>query len=187
VADLSNSFVVVRLTRGRAWIGLLAVLLIGIVALNVVALSFSASSSRAAAAADQLERQNSALRAQIAKELSNGEVQAAALQLGLAIPEPGAIAYLQTSPDDAAEAAKRLRSGDLILGTTTVAPPVTAETTTTVPTVAADPAATVDPATAAATTTTVPATTTTTTPPTTASATTVPATATAPAGGVPAP
>jgi hypothetical protein len=108
------------------------------------------------------------------------------LQLGLAIPEPGAIAYLQTSPDDAAVAAKRLRSGDLIHGTTAIAPPVTAETTTTVPVVAADSATTVDPVVAVdpatATATTVPATTTTTPP-----ATTDPATTTAPAGGISAP
>ena len=35
-----------RLTRGRAWIGVLGVLLVGIVALNVVTLSFAASAGK---------------------------------------------------------------------------------------------------------------------------------------------
>lgn len=113
VGGLADSGLVVRLTRSRLWIGVLGVLLIGIVALNVVALSFSASSSEAARQADELERLNSALRGDIATRLSGDEVEAAAGELGLAIPEPGAIRYLSTSDGDAAEAARRLRDGEL--------------------------------------------------------------------------
>jgi hypothetical protein len=187
VGGLADSGIVLRLTRGRLWIGFLAALLIGIVALNVLALSFSASSSRGATAADELSRQNSALRAQIARELSNSEVQQAATRLGLTVPDPGAIGYLSTSADDAATAAKRLRSGQLTLGTSSLAA-VAATTTvdTTVPTIAppiattpaVDPAATATTTDPAATAPVVP------TEPTT---TTDPATAGTPAGGVTAP
>ena len=63
VAGLADSGLVFRLTRGRLWIGLLTALLVGIVALNVMALSFSASATRLGQQADVLDRQNSALRA----------------------------------------------------------------------------------------------------------------------------
>ena len=46
VTQLPESGLIHRLTRGRAWIGLLGVLLVGIVALNVVTLSFAASSGQ---------------------------------------------------------------------------------------------------------------------------------------------
>jgi hypothetical protein len=45
VGGLADSGLVVRLTRGRLWIGALAMLLVGIVALNVMALSLNATSS----------------------------------------------------------------------------------------------------------------------------------------------
>src|SRR5687767_11636042 len=45
VGGLADSGLVVRLTRSRLWIGLLGALLVGIVALNVMALSFNASQS----------------------------------------------------------------------------------------------------------------------------------------------
>ncbi len=110
---LADSGLVVRLARGRLWIGLLGVLLVGIVGLNVMALSFSSSSSNSGRAADDLSRLNSSLRGDIATKLSNDEVQAAATKLGLIVPEPGAIRYLEASADDAATAAQRLRDGEL--------------------------------------------------------------------------
>jgi hypothetical protein len=113
VGGLADSGLVVRLTRSRLWIGLLGALLVGIVALNVIALSFSASSSDAARRAEELKRQNSALQGDIATRLSSPEIQAAAAELGLYSPEAGSIRYLRPSADDAAEAARRLRSGEL--------------------------------------------------------------------------
>jgi hypothetical protein len=187
VGGLADSGLMVRLSRGRLWIGFLGALLIGIVALNVLALSFSANSSRAGAAADQLERLNSAARAQIARDLSNGEVQTAAGELGLSMPDAGSIGYLKSSPEDAAVAAKRLRSGDLTQGTASVATATTTVPQTTAPPVTTDAAATtIDPA-----ATTVPATTTPTTDTAVAPTTTTPAATTAApavaAGGVSAP
>jgi hypothetical protein len=113
VGGLAESGLFVRLTRGRLWIGLLAALLVGIVALNVLALSFSASSSKTAHQAEDLAQQNSALRTQLATALSDERVQAEASQLGLVAPEPGAIRYLEPEAEDAAEAARRLREGEL--------------------------------------------------------------------------
>lgn len=124
MGGIADSGLVVRLTRSRLWIGLLGALLVGIVALNVIALSFSSNSSAAARQADDLKRENSALRADIAAQLSSQEVQATATRLGLAFASPGDIRYVKPSADDAALAAKRLRDGEL--GTAEVAAPVAA-------------------------------------------------------------
>lgn len=113
VGDLADSGLMVRLTRSRLWIGLVGALLVGIVALNVLALGFSASGSRLARQAEGLEGENSALRAQLTKRLSNERIQGTAGELGLTAPEPGSIRYLDAAPRDAAAAAKRLRQGAL--------------------------------------------------------------------------
>lgn len=102
-----------RLTRGRLWIGALATLLVGIVAINVMALSFSAASSKTASNADELKRANSSLRAQIAGGLSTNLLQRKAQASGLRVPNPGSIRYLRGGADDAATAAKRLRDGSI--------------------------------------------------------------------------
>ena len=131
VRGIADSGFVVRLTRGRLWIGALATLLVGIVALNVAALQLSASSSRAALQADGLNRQNSALRAELATEVSSERMQRTAERLGLIVPEPGAIRYLRPSADDAAAAAKRLRDRELggaeYVAAAPVAPPAPVE------------------------------------------------------------
>jgi hypothetical protein len=149
VGGIADSGLVFRLTRGRLWIGLLGTLLVGIVGLNVVALSFSATSSEAAAQADDLERRNSALKAQLASMLSADELEKVADDLGLHVPLPGSYRYVKSSSDDAAVAAKRLKNGELSgappapVVDTTAAVPVTDTTA-----VATDPAAVapVDPA-----------------------------------------
>jgi hypothetical protein len=119
VSDLADSPFVHRLTRGRLWIGVLTTLLVGIVALNVLALSLNASSSTVGRQADALERQISSLRAKVVTDGASKErLQAAAVRLGMVFPEPGSITYLPPSRDDAAVAAKRLSSGELTAGAT---------------------------------------------------------------------
>lgn len=148
VAGIAESGLIYRLTRGRLWIGVLGGLLVGIVALNVIALSFSATSSKTASQADDIKRENSSLRAQLAARLSNERLQRTALSMGLEVPAPGSISYLEAHRGDAARAAQRLRDGQLTLGTDYAAP-TTPETLTSVPAApatsvaapAADPAA----------------------------------------------
>jgi hypothetical protein len=114
VSGLADSGLVHRLTRGRLWIGALTTLLVGIVSLNVLALSLNASSSRVGRQADTLKREISTLRSRIVTDgASNQRVEVAAAKLGLIVPEPGSVGYLHPSRDDAAVAAKRLASGEL--------------------------------------------------------------------------
>ena len=79
-----------------------------------MALSFSASSSTAGQQADELRRQNSALRTRAREQAlepagagGSGDSSASSSR------RPGSIRYLHTSPGDAAKAAERLRSGEL--------------------------------------------------------------------------
>ena len=108
-----------------------------------MALSFSSSSSNAGTHSDELLRQNSALRTQIANSLSSEQVASEASRLGLIVPRAGAIRYLKTSPGDAAAAAKRLRDGAVVAGTgsTTYAVPETGYVAPVDPASVADPAA----------------------------------------------
>ncbi|MEJ7784662.1 MAG: hypothetical protein WKF96_07650, partial [Solirubrobacteraceae bacterium] len=86
VHGLAEHHVLDRLIRGRAWIGILAVGLIGIVFMQVSMLRLNAGIGAAVEKTSTLERQNSALRASIS-ELNAGErIAAEALQLGLVLP-----------------------------------------------------------------------------------------------------
>jgi len=113
VSGLADCGVVIGMTRSRAWIAVLGVLLGGIVAVNVWGLSLSAAGSGTAVKIDSLQRENSVLRGRIAKRLSNDRIEQAAAKLGLAVPAPDAITYLKAEEGDAAKAAKRLAGGEI--------------------------------------------------------------------------
>ena len=160
-----------RLVRGRAWIALVAVALMGIVFMQVSLLKLNAGISRAVTAADTFDRQNSSLREEISKLDSGERIQAVAAKLGMVTPAAGDVHYLDGRGADGARAAASIKPPKLV--TSSAAPPAattapTAVTTTTTPPAAA-PAATAASATANApaatnaappSTTTAPATTT---------------------------
>ena len=97
VRALPDSGLMVGMTRGRAWIVVLSVMLAGIVALNVINLSFSASEGKLSQQAQILEQENSVLRARLAQRLSNGQVRDAAAALGMTTPTPTEINYRDAS------------------------------------------------------------------------------------------
>lgn len=141
VSTIADSGLVLGLTRSRLWIGVLGTLLVGIVALNVMALSFNAQSSKTAGASDELREANSALRADIADGLSNERLQTAAVRIGLVMPQAASALMLTPSSADAEAAARRLQRGEITVGSAYVPP--APEVPVTVP--AIDPAT--DPAT----------------------------------------
>jgi hypothetical protein len=112
VTQLPESGLIHRLTRGRAWIGLLGVLLVGIVALNVVTLSFAASSGKVEAVNAELSKENSMLQSRASTVSGQGRMRHEATKLGLTLPtEADAQPQLITArPSDAAEAAGRLKA-----------------------------------------------------------------------------
>jgi hypothetical protein len=165
VRSLPDSGLVVRLTRGRAWIGVLSVMLTGIVALNVISLSLSASQGRISRQAAVLEQENSALRARLAHRLSNGRVRNAAASIGMTSPSPTEISYRDASAEAVRLAARRLAAGFTLGGwlvdssaTTTMVPATPTATSTTMGTPAPSTTSTTPASpTAAAPTATVPA------------------------------
>lgn len=108
VRDLSDSSLIVRLTRGRGWIAVLGVLLTGIVALNVIILSLNAGAGVNGERIDSLERENSALRAELAERLAAGRVETDAAALGMYVPDAKDVTYLRAGKGDADEAASVL-------------------------------------------------------------------------------
>lgn len=115
VKDFSDSSLIMRLTRGRGWIGVLGALLVGIVALNVLSLSLSAGSGRLSLQIDELKTEVSALRAQIDERLSASRVEGEAARLGLAVPDPKAITYLSANDGNAARLAHMLGTDSFLL------------------------------------------------------------------------
>jgi hypothetical protein len=108
VRNLPDSSLVVRLTRGRVWIGVLGVLLAGIVGLNVVTLSLAASAGHVDQNVQALEKENSMLRARNAQRSGVARVRHDAAAIGLAVPQVNQIAAIHATRGDAAVAAQRL-------------------------------------------------------------------------------
>jgi hypothetical protein len=112
VTQLPESGLIHRLTRGRAWIGLLGVLLVGIVALNVVTLSFAASAGKVEAVNASLSKENSVMQGLAAKKYGQARMRHEAKKLGLApTTEVDAQPQLITArKTDVADAAARLKA-----------------------------------------------------------------------------
>jgi hypothetical protein len=108
VRHLPDSGLIVRMTRGRAWIGVLGVLLAGIVALNVVTLSFAASAGKIDEQITALEEENSTLGSRAAERFGTDRIRFEASQQGLVMPNLEAPKVIEYSPQDVATAAARL-------------------------------------------------------------------------------
>src|SRR4051812_49660177 len=109
---LPDHRVVDRLLRGRAWICLIGVALMGIVAMQVSLLKLNSGISRAVETSSTLERQNSDMEADIARLAAGERIRAAAERRGMVTPAAGDVHYLRVRPGagDAARAAQRMRS-----------------------------------------------------------------------------
>jgi hypothetical protein len=155
-----------RLLRGRVWIALLALGLMGIVFIQVSMLRLNAGISRAITSAETLHRQNATLRGDLSKLDASERIADAAKSFGMIQPAAGSVHYLDARRANAAAAARRIRPPK---------PPVQAAAAAAAPT-----ATTVPTTTAPAPTTTAPTATTTTTAPATPTAAPAPQTTTAP-------
>ena len=108
VRQLPDSSLVVRMTQGRLWIGVLGVLLVGIVALNVATLSFAAASGKIDEQITALEKENSMLESREAEHFSTARIRGQAGELGLAMPTTEEPRLIEYKPGDVATAAARL-------------------------------------------------------------------------------
>ncbi len=108
VRQLPDSNLMVRMTRGRVWIGVLGVLLAGIVAINVATLSLSAAAGGIDRNITALEEENSLLRGHDARLSGSARLRHDAAAYGLAPAATDQIGSVQASPQDVAIAAQRL-------------------------------------------------------------------------------
>ena len=108
VSQLPDSGLVVRMTRCRAWIAVLGVLLVGIVALNVATLSFAASAGKIDEQITSLEQENSMLESREAKYFSTARIRNEGAAAGLAMPTTEDPRPISFEPADVATAASRL-------------------------------------------------------------------------------
>jgi hypothetical protein len=108
VTQLPESGLIHRLTRSRAWIGVLGLLLVGIVALNVVTLSFAASSGKVDVKNTELSKENSMLQSRVAEKYGQAKLRHEAAALGLAMPTTAVPQLIKAHGGDVNEAAARL-------------------------------------------------------------------------------
>ncbi|HET9199016.1 MAG TPA: hypothetical protein VFN92_12280 [Solirubrobacterales bacterium] len=108
VRQLPDSGLMVGMTRGRAWIAVLAVLLVGIVALNVATLSFGATAGQVDQQITSLEQEISMLESREAKYFSTARIRNEGATAGLAMPTTEEPTVVEFEPEDVATAASRL-------------------------------------------------------------------------------
>lgn len=108
VRQLPDSGLMVRLTRGRAWIAVLGALLAGIVALNVLTLSFAATVGRVDASIAALDKENSVLDTRAERKYGVERIRAGGAALGLFMPTEAEPRLIEAGADDVAVAAQRL-------------------------------------------------------------------------------
>jgi hypothetical protein len=108
VRNLPDSSLIVRLTRGRAWIAVLGVLLVGIVGLNVVTLSLAANVGHIDQNIMALDEENSFLRGLDAQRSGAGRLRHDAAGIGLSAAALDQVGSVQAGPDDVKTAAQRL-------------------------------------------------------------------------------
>lgn len=137
---LGDARVLDRLVRGRTWIAIVAVLLLGIVFMQVSLLRLNAQIGTAVTSADTLDRANSGLRSDIAQLDSGERIQDVAAKLGMVMPPAGDVHFLNAREVNPALAAASITAPkpkpvvqQTIAPATTATPAVTPAVTPTAP------------------------------------------------------
>jgi len=112
VRGLPDSSLIVRLTRGRAWIAVLGALLAGIVALNVVTLSIAATVGHVDRNLQALDEENSFLRGVDAQRSGADRIRHDAAALGLSAAAVDQVGAVEAGPRDVETAAQRLAAAE---------------------------------------------------------------------------
>jgi hypothetical protein len=108
VRQFPDSPLMVRMTQGRLWIGVLGVLLVGIVGLNVFTLSLTAEAGSIDQNVVALEKDSSILRSRDAKRSGAARIRHDAGAIGLEMAAVDEVSSIEPGPADAAVAAQRL-------------------------------------------------------------------------------
>jgi hypothetical protein len=97
-----------RLLRGRAWIAMLGVMLVGIVAMQVEVLKLGASVGRSLQLSTTLQSRNQLLRASVASLADQQRIEHMAAKMGMVMPAPSAVVFLTQAGGDAQRAASNI-------------------------------------------------------------------------------
>lgn len=130
-----------RLIRGRLWIAVLGIMLMGIVYMQVSTLSMNAGIGRSVKQSSALERQNAALRAELSRLVIGNSVSDAAAHAGMVVPAAGDYHVLTAGDGDAARRAASALTAP-VAPVKAAAPVVTTTAPATTSTPAGTPAAT---------------------------------------------
>lgn len=84
-----------RLVRGRAWIPVLGVMLVGIVAMQVELLKLNSDTGRSIELIASLQSHNDLLRAQVASASDPNRIERLAGRMGMTMPGPAAITFVK--------------------------------------------------------------------------------------------
>jgi len=112
VRNLPDSSLMVRMTRGRTWIAVLGVLLVGIVALNVMTLSLAAGAGHVDQNIQALDEENSFLRGLDAQRSGADRVRHDAAELGLSAAAADQVGSVRATSGDVETAARRLAAAE---------------------------------------------------------------------------
>ncbi len=108
IRGLPDHVVLDRLVRGRAWIPVLGVMLVGIVAMQVEVLKLGASMGRSIEVGSALQSRNELLRESVAQLGDDQRIERLAFKQGMVMPGPAGVGFLSA---DAAGAVKRAIAG----------------------------------------------------------------------------
>ena len=87
-----------RVVRGRAWIPLLGVLLVGLVAMQVEILKLGTGMGRWIDRSSTLQTRNQSLQASVAGLMDDQRIEALAAKMGMVVPDPTAVSFLSAQP-----------------------------------------------------------------------------------------
>ncbi|HEY2159725.1 MAG TPA: hypothetical protein VGH24_00325 [Solirubrobacteraceae bacterium] len=102
-----------RIVRGRAWIPLLGVLLVGIVAMQVEILKLGTGMGRWIERSSTLSIRNQALQASVAGLMDDQRIEGLAGRMGMVMPDAASVSFLSAqSPGDASRAVANIHAPD---------------------------------------------------------------------------
>jgi hypothetical protein len=101
-----------RVVRGRSWIVLLGVLLAGIIAMQVEMLKLNASIGRSIQLGTALQSRNELLRANVSELSDEQRIERLASHMGMVMPGPTSINFLEAGRINAGQAAANIHSPD---------------------------------------------------------------------------
>jgi hypothetical protein len=123
-----------RIIRGRAWIPILGVLLVGIVAMQVEVLKLNAGMGRSLERASALQSQNELLRAGVARLSDVQRIERIAAGMGMVMPAPDQMRFVRggaTSVEAALTSIKVPNTTSFLAGLPTIGAPAAAQGTST--------------------------------------------------------